>query len=162
MTFDDSASLGEARTWLREQALDKGAKCPCCTQFAKVYRRRLNAGMARSLIIMYRTAGTDWQHIPTTTAGGSREEGKLRYWTLVEDGGHTPSGGPRPGMWRVTTAGEAFVLGYSKVPAHALVFDSKLLELDAARGEISIHDALGDHFSYELLMNDPAGIEPHL
>ena len=129
---------------------------------AKVYRRRLNAGMARSLILMYRAAGTDWQHIPTTTVGGSREEGKLRYWGLVEDGGHTPPGGPRPGVWRVTEAGESFVLGHLKVPAHALVYDSKLLELDASRGEITIRDALADHFSYILLMGDPAAIEPHL
>lgn len=29
--FDDGASLGEARAWLREQAGDRGARCPCCT-----------------------------------------------------------------------------------------------------------------------------------
>lgn len=158
MRFEDSARLGDARAWLREQAADKGAKCPCCSQFTKVYRRRLNSGMARSLIKMYRTAGTQWQHIPTTTVGGSREEGKLRYWGLVQDGGRTPSGGVRPGWWRVTEAGEAFALGHTTVPAHALVFDSKLIELDASRGEISVREALGDHFNYELLMRDSAGV----
>lgn len=160
MNLDDSTPLGAARTWLREQISDRGAKCPCCGQFAKVYRRRLNSGMARSLITMYRAAGTDWQHVPSTTAGGTREEGKLRYWGLVEDGGHTPSGGQRPGVWRVTLAGELFVLGHTKVPAHALVYDSKLLRLDTSRGEVTIREALGDHFNYEVLMNDPAGAVP--
>ena len=159
MRFEDSDRLGDARAWLREQAADKGAKCPCCSQFTKVYRRRLNANMARLLVVMYRHCGLGWSHA-STLGDGTGDLAKLRYWGLVEDSGHTPSGGIRPGWWRVTEAGEALTLGHTTVPAHALVFDSKLIELDTSRGEISIRDALGDHFNYELLMCDSAGVMP--
>jgi hypothetical protein len=152
--FDDSALLGEARTWLREQASGKGAACPCCTQFTKVYRRTLNAGMARSLVTMYRTAGLDWQHVPTTTIGGSREEGKLKYWGLVEEADER-HGGQRAGWWRVTETGEAFLKGELQVPRWALVFDSRCLGFDDQQ-TVSVYDALGDHFNYAALMETPA------
>lgn len=158
MIFDDSALLGEARKWLREQASDKGARCPCCTQLAKVYRRALNAGMVRSLILMYRAAGLDWQHVPTTTVGGSREEGKLRYWGLVEEA-DSRYAGQRAGWWRVTEAGEAFVLDRSRLPRWALVYDGRCLWLDDQQ-TTTVREALGDHFHYGDLMGTPAGVEP--
>ena len=51
--IEDSDSLGTAREWLRSQAKD-GARCPCCRQYVKVYRRKLNSSMSRALMIMYR------------------------------------------------------------------------------------------------------------
>ena len=42
--WDDGMTLGEARDWLRER-IEDGEECPCCRQFAKVYRRRLYATM---------------------------------------------------------------------------------------------------------------------
>lgn len=158
MRFDDSALLGEVREWLREQASGKGAPCPCCTQFTKVYRRILNAGMAQSLGRMYQAAGTDWQHVPTTTVGGSREEGKLRYWGLVEEADER-QGGQRAGWWRVTETGEAFLKGEIRLPRWALVFDSRCLGLDDQK-MVSIHDVLGDQFNYSDLMGTPSGVLP--
>lgn len=152
--FSDFALLGEARKWLRAEAAAGGAKCPCCTQFTKVYRRPLNSGMARSLIRMYRAAGTDWQHVPTTTSGGSREEGKLRYWRLVEEDRREREDGGRAGWWRVTNAGRAFVLGQFQVPKHAIIFDARCLRLDSTDGLITIREALGKKFNYAELMAD--------
>ena len=53
-------SLGDAREWLRER-VEHGARCPCCTQFAKVYERKLNSRMARQLITFW---WEDWFHVP--------------------------------------------------------------------------------------------------
>lgn len=57
-------TLAEAQQWLAER-ITGGARCPCCNQYSKVYRRQINSGMARSLIAMYRAGGLDWVHVPT-------------------------------------------------------------------------------------------------
>ncbi|MGH8571522.1 MAG: hypothetical protein ACREX8_02960 [Gammaproteobacteria bacterium] len=106
--------------------------------------------MARSLILMYRSAATEWQHVPTTTVGGSREEGKLRYWGLVQEA-NARDGGPRAGWWRVTEAGAAFVLNETRVARWALVYDGRSLGLDDSQ-TTSVTEALGDHFRYTDLM----------
>jgi hypothetical protein len=145
----DNVTLGEARAWLRKRA-EEGATCPCCTQFAKVYKRKLNSGMARSLIAMFVIKGTDWVHIPTELSARSREEGKLAYWGLVEESVEPRDDGGRAGWWRVTPAGRRFVLRETRVPKYARIYDGRRLSLT---GEpVSIMDALGDKFDYNELM----------
>lgn len=147
--------LLQARAWLRSQ-LKVGAKCPCCGQMAKVYRRKLNSGMARSLVEMYRAAppssagGTAFIHLPTTIGARSREEGKLRYWGLVEEQVTSRPDGGRAGWWRVTAKGELFIQGRLQVKRYALVYDGKCLGLDG--DPIGIREALGDGFNYAELM----------
>jgi len=147
--MDDERPLGEARAYLR-RGVEDGVRCPCCTQLVKVYRRKLNSGMAVSLIRMYRAAGTDWVHLPTQVGARSREEGKLRYWGLVEEKNAVRDDGGHAGWWRLTDAGRSFVLGESRVPRYARVFDGVCRGL---RGElVSISDCLGDKFDYAELM----------
>lgn len=142
--FHDDMTLGEAQQVLRGLVAE-GHKCPCCTQFARIYKRKLNSGMAVSLIKMCKAAGKHWQHIPTTIGGRSREEGKLRYWGLVEE---AETGG---GYWRVTDRGWNFVTRGEKVPMYAKIYDGRCLSL---MGElIDIHEALGEHFDLDELMN---------
>lgn len=151
LPFTADMRLDDAQDELRK-LIDDGHECPCCTQFAKVYTRKLNAGMARSLIVMYRAARLDWQHIPTTVGGRSREEGKLRYWGLVEEETtlHRPDGG-RAGYWRVTATGEEFVKLTLAMPSHAKVYDGRCLGLIG--DPVSIRQALGSAFDYEELMS---------
>lgn len=139
-TLPLASSLAAARSWLRER-LPVGTRCPCCGQFAKVYRRKLNSGMARSLIRMYNAAGLSWQHIPPTR----REEGgKLALWGLVE------AGEGRNAQWRVTVAGAQFVNRELAVPGYAVLYDGTLIRLDG--NPVLITDALGDRFDYAELM----------
>lgn len=144
-------TLQEAQTWLGEQLRDKGTTCPCCGQMAKVYKRKLNANMARSLLVGYREAGLDWFHAPSVVKDRG-EMAKLRYWKLVEEEQALRPDGGRAGCWRVTSAGQMFALGQTVVPAHALVYDSRLVRLDESSGKISIYDALGAKFNYQELM----------
>lgn len=149
MPLPDSTPLGIARDWTRKRA-DEGVDCPCCTQRVQVYKRKLNSGMARSLIAMYALAHTDWIHVPTAIGARSREEGKLAYWALVE-GPLTPrDDGGRAGWWRVTSKGELFVRQQLRIPSHARVYDGKVLGLMG--NPISIVDALGTKFNYSELM----------
>lgn len=154
-----STPLGDVREYVRIRAADGGVDCPACTQHVKVYRRPLNSGMARSLITMWLAAGRGWQHVPTTVGGRSREEGKLRYWSLIEEATEQrrPDGG-RAGYWRLTEDGEQFVRGLRWVPRYALVYDGRLLDHDGDL--ITIRDALGDRFDYDVLMHTPGGVSP--
>lgn len=137
-------SLEEARQWLRERVRD-GAKCPCCTQFAKVYRRKLNSGMAYSLIRMYRTNGVGYVDIQANVHSKSGDTAKLRYWGLIE--AHPE----KRGLWRVTNLGEMFVRGLTTVLSHAELYDDRLLRLDG--DAIDIRQALGNKFDYYELMD---------
>lgn len=149
MTLPDDVPLGEAKQWLRDR-VDDGAPCPCCGQLAKVYRRRVNSGMARSLITMWRKAGLEWVHLPTEIGARSREEGKLAYWGLAEEATEKREDGGRAGWWRVTERGRQFVLGLTTIPRYALIYDGRRLRFD---GEpVTIRDALGAKFDYDQLM----------
>lgn len=142
-------TLLAAQEELRKLVWD-GQKCPCCTQLAKVYKRKLNSGMARSLIVMYRAARLDWQHVPTTVGRKSAEEGKLAHWGLVEEEKERRSDGGRAGFWRVTLTGEQFVLGHHAVPKYAHIYDGRCLKL--SEGPVTIRAALGSKFNYDELM----------
>lgn len=144
-----TATLAQLKAWLRTK-VDKGGTCPVCEQHVQVYRRKLNSGMARSLIQMYRAGGRDYIHLPTTIGARSREEGKLRYWGLVEEAPVEREDGGRAGYWRVSAVGELFVLGQTKVYSHARVYNGKCLGL--VGDMISIQDALGSRFDYRELM----------
>lgn len=148
-------TLQEARDLLREQ-WGKGVACPCCTQWVQLYRRTINAAMAVSLIKMYRAAGRDWQHVPTTVGRMSAEEGKLRYWGLVEESPEPRGDGGRAGWWRITEKGELFVLDRIEVPRYALVFDQRCFGMDGSKGDFGIVTALKGKFDYRKLMDGQA------
>lgn len=149
VNFASNTTLIQLKVWLRKKAED-GARCPVCDQNVKIYRRKLNSGMARSLIRMYRAGGLDFIHLPTTVGSRSREEGKLRYWGLVEEEQVLRPDGGRAGYWRVTPMGELFVLGKITVWSHARVYNGKCLGLNG--NQITIKDALGSQFDYAELM----------
>lgn len=152
-SLSSSTPLHLVRDWLR-QRVDEGATCPVCQQHAKVYRRKINSGMARSLIAMYHAGGRenlDWVHVPTQIGARSREEGKLAYWDLVEEERVKRPDGGRAGYWRVTLLGELFVLGKIGVPKYARVYNGRALSLDPTE-RVTIKDALGDKFDYAELM----------
>lgn len=150
MTVPDSTStLGEARNYLLAR-LEAGVKCPCCTQMAKEYRRPLNAGMALSLLRMYQAGKTDYVNVTTVCIGGSREEGKLRFWDLVQESDEVRPDGGKAGWWRVTAKGEAFVMGDIRVRSHARVFDNTFLGFEGSM--VTIDDCLGRKFDLGELM----------
>lgn len=149
VTFRPDTPLVQIQAWVQAKLRD-GVVCPACGQHAKVYKRKVNAGMARSLIWMYQAGGTSFIHLPTAIGSRSREEGKLRYWGLVEERRTPRPDGGRAGFWRVTERGELFVLEKLQIPAYALVYNSHCLGLTG--NLISIRQALGRGFSYSELM----------
>ena len=122
-------TLEEAIAILRSK-IHKGTHCPCCGQFAKVYHRSLNCGMAASLVLMYRRSGFEWQHIPTTIPARSREEGKLAFWGLIEEKDEERPDSGRAGWWRVTEKGEAFINKGLAVPKYVNIYNGECLGFD--------------------------------
>lgn len=146
-----NTTLQEARSWLRDQ-LDTGQHCPCCTQLAKVYRRKINSGMAVALIAMYRHAGGEWFRMPEIAhRWQSRSEAQLAYWGLIEESTEKREDGGRAGWWRITPQGLRFVTDDELLPKYARIYDGRCLGF--AGEPLGIRDALGTVFSYRELMD---------
>jgi hypothetical protein len=150
LPVEPAETLAGAREWLRGNVED-GAACPCCGQFAKVYRRKIHSAMARDLIIAYRKADLDWFHVRTTLGHDGGDFAKLAYWQLiVEHPGEREDGSSRAGWWRISLTGEAFALGKSRIPKYARIYNGRLLGFSDDR--VGIRDALGSRFRYDDLM----------
>lgn len=153
-------TLAEARAELREAVKGKGAKCPCCDQFAKIYQRPIGSASARALVLMYLAGGhLAPVHLPTVLSaarsnGGPRssggDEAKMVYWGLIIDAGTVREDGGRAGWWRLTDAGVDWVRERSTVPKYAHIYDGRLLKLDGEPW--SIRQALGTKFDLRDLM----------
>lgn len=164
---ENTTTLKEAKKWLRER-IDEGAACPCCTQFAKTYKRRLNSGMAASILALYQRTeqlkpAEGWLHIPRDFEGankklmtvlGNREYPRLRYWGLLEQfgGPNEVADTPASGKWRLTKKGVDFVLGEVKVPAYVILYDNRVMSRAPIEEQVDIRAALGTKFSYDELM----------
>lgn len=142
MTLEEAIELLQSR-------IHNGMHCPCCGQFAKVYHRSLNCGMATSLVRMYRRFGLEWQHIPTTIPARSREEGKLAFWELIEEKDEQRPDSGRAGCWRVTEKGEAFIHKGLAVPKYVNIYNGECLGFDGPL--ITINDV--KKFDYAELMS---------
>lgn len=152
-------TLKEAKAELRAN-WKKGIKCPCCGQWVKLYKRKLNSGMARVLIHIYhidKTKTDDFHWIKITEevlARGANpatmEYSKLKYWDLLEERGDAGVDTKSAGYWRITKLGRDFVEGKVTLPRYVFIYDNKLLE--SSFEQTSIREALGDKFSYRELM----------
>lgn len=143
------ATVEEAKDYLREH-IDDGTRCPVCTQYAKVYRRKITKSSAEALFRLYRSAGLGWAHWPTVNRGFRADECKLEYWGLVEEERTLRPDGGRAGWWRVTPLGKQWLSGEIGLPKYARVFDGGCLGLTGPQQ--SVHDALGERFNLAELM----------
>lgn len=140
-----------------EQELEKGTQCPCCRQFAKKYKRKLNSGMARILIHIYKRNKKQItffhvnQHIRKKILQNSHDWPLLRYWGLIEPKiKEREDGSNRNGYYRITKKGKLFVERKITVPKHILMYNNKL---QGFTQEITtIKESLGSKFLYSELM----------
>jgi hypothetical protein len=152
MPPNGSDTLDDAQAWLRKR-VDHGERCPCCTQFAKVYRRKIGSRQAWALITFYRRRALDWGYAPEVlpaTASSQSDFSKLRYWGLIESSNEQRDDGGPAGWWRVTSLGEQWVHVACAVPMYARVYDNRCLGL--VGDPVTIRDALGTRFNYDDLM----------
>lgn len=148
-------TLEEAKQWLRSKVYD-GAECPCCTQLAKVYRRKLNRGMVTGLAEFYchvRGDTTLYAHVPSTgdlaRLGG--DWAKLLHWGLIEESDEEREDGGRAGWWRISEKGCQFVRGQIEVPSHGFFYNGRLLKLDTDK-HVRIPDVAAEGFDLQELL----------
>lgn len=160
------ASLEDAKTWLRAR-FGKGATCPCCNQFVKLYKRPFNKSMAYVLLLMecyFRSdPAEEWLHVPSyiaemvsdhprRAAAVRGDWAKAKYWGLIEEKPDVrDDGSPRVGYWKLTPLGRQFVRRQVKVPSHVYIYNGEALQR-AVEDQITIDDALGTEFNYDEIM----------
>ena len=147
-----SSTITEARAWLRER-LQEGAKCPCCTQNARTYKRTITRGAAAGLVHAYLAHGVDnLFHAPSDPAlarlGG--EWARLALWNLIEEAPTARDDGGRAGYWMVTPKGAGFVRDGLLVPKHLYLFDGRVM--GSSLEQLTIREALGHRFDLRELL----------
>jgi hypothetical protein len=156
-----TSTLLELKFWLREQTKDakKSAECPCCTQDVRVWPRKLNSGMARSAIIIYRsTKPGEWFDVGALPKKQKLdlhhwEYSKLRFWGILEE--QVASGRPNS-LWRLTPLGRTFVENKVRLQQKVWVYDNEALGRKDKK-TTSITEALGVKFNFDSLMRGEGG-----
>lgn len=149
--FYPEMSLAAARQLLAS-LLDEGQECPCCSQGARIWRRRVSSTMAWLLIEMYRRGRRGWVYLPDIPQK-SRDGTHLALWDLIEEETAVRrEDGGRAGWWRVTQAGESFLLGHSTIPKYARTYAGVVL--GRFGDSVSIRDCFNarSSFRYDDLM----------
>lgn len=146
MSTQSSISFPDAR---------KGYRCSSCGGYVKEYCRSFNSNMAIALIALYKHTKGEYVHLEKFLAeNGYQRCGDAsynRFYGLLEPfKGKREDNSPRNGYYRITGMGRMFVENKTKV------FSKFKIQHNAFQGfegkEISIHEALGEKFSYEKLM----------
>lgn len=154
-------TIEEIRAYMRER-WGEGVECPCCSQNVKLWKRRVNRGMAEVLVALARETvrrRISPDHRPYINVErdlirgneelqGARDWATLRFWNLIEPLG---DGGSRKatGEWRITVGG----LWIVSHPDRALLPDWIEVFNNRARGQSeekrSLLDALQRPFSWQ-------------
>ena len=145
---------------LRRMSDEGSNSCECCGGNIRVYRRKLNSGMARVLCWLVANRMGEWTHIAKIPPEIDRghEIGRLSYWDLVERQENNDTTKRSSGVWRATNAGISFVLHDTEVPSHAFCSVPGHIILGFEDDLITIHDALKDRFDYNELMQGGSGV----
>ena len=154
--FDNKYEVSQ----LRRMSDEGSNSCECCGGNIRVYRRKLNSGMARVLCWLVANRMGEWTHIAKIPAEIDRghEIGRLSYWGLVERQKNTDTSKRSSGVWRVTNEGISFVLHGTEMPSHAFCSVPGHIILGFEDDLITIHDALKDRFDYNELMQGGSGV----
>jgi hypothetical protein len=181
-------SIAQAKDWLRLRA-KKGARCPCCKQYVKIYKRPLGAPMARWLIWLVRT----WKYADKARYGSTPrfsfdrrfEEGtpngvwidvrkspvrggdyaKLSHWGLVEEKPHVPGTKKDNGAVDTKDSGmwrptfKGIDFVYKRIEVPSHVILYDNIKLGETKTLITIVQALGKKHSYQELMNSAVKVE---
>jgi hypothetical protein len=161
----EGETIAEAQDWLAEHFENGGEYCPCCDQFVKLYKRKINDSMAFVLILMLRTREDQMVHVPSfinkhrhlqkkldvAIRGG--DWAKLEYWGLIQKDNITrEDGSNRAGWWKITPKGRSFAKGVISVPKHVYIYNKVAIRMDD-KERTTIQEATADKFHFSELMN---------
>jgi hypothetical protein len=154
--MDKSSTLKEAKQFLRAN-FEKGVDCPCCGQFVKLYKRKLNSGMAITLLrIFNESINEDDKWIPVkeflreNKYKNSHDWTLLKHWGLLEEKENIENIETKnSGFWKITQKGRKFVLNEISVPDKVSIYNNKVLGF--SEEQTTIIESLGKKFNYSEL-----------
>lgn len=144
---------------LTETELKKGQMCPCCTQWAQMYKYSFHGTMASALVHIYIATKNGivddegYLHVENYLVSlGEKpsKHGKLRYWGLIEQKNNGDSSKKHSGEWRLTQKGLDFVEGRISVPRCAWLFNSQCYGFEGE--EVFIDNISSKKFNYTKMM----------
>lgn len=141
---------------LREIAKAGPDKCFCCGGITRLYRRKLNSGMAAALCWVVANHGREWVHMPTQAPRRVLRNGnhtKLPHWGFMEAKPNDDPSKKDSGYFRATSLGEQFARGRITTQSHAFIRSPGDVLEGFETTTISVWEALGKHFSYAQLMS---------
>lgn len=145
-------TLAEAQA-IVEHGRAEGIPCPCCEQFCKLYKRKLNSAMAAWLVwlVVEYEKSPGWIDIRTSPVRGG-DYAKLLHWNLVLQRPKDKSDRVRrtSGHWMPTPTGIEFAHGRGWVPSHVFLYNNK--REGYSEETVTVHGALGKKFNYSELM----------
>jgi hypothetical protein len=164
MMFDPATTTVQDVVDFIAANVDHGCICPCCGRYAKLYRRRMYAGMAATLVHIYRKFRDDppeggWLHVeqylksvPNAPPQLRGDYHKLRFWGLLERRpGPSPAGDPVVGRYRITTAGSLFARNQSAVASYVHIYQDAALEFSGDPVNV-VQVLVGGGFDYQELL----------
>lgn len=132
----------------------KGATCPCCGQFCKVYNRTLSATMALWLMALAKAhdaAGPgSWIHVRDLGVVQNGDYGRLPQWGMSIHASSSDVTKKCSGLWQITERGRAWVDGQIEVPRRLVVWNNEVVA--HSDETVDIVAALGETHDYRVLM----------
>ena len=153
--FGSANPIQNTATGLRAEASRPHGSCPCCGGRTKLYRRKMNSGMAAALCWLVANHGREYAHV-AQGAGNivlrNRDYSKLELWGFIEQKPNEGGAKRTSGVWRATPEGEAFAMRETTAPSHAYVRSPGNVLEGFETTQTTIVEALGEHFHYQELM----------
>jgi len=148
-------TLKEAKQSLRINFI-KGSHCECCGQFVKLYKRKLNSGMAITLYQIWKYNKFSYVNVKSFL----REQGfqnnhdwtLLRHWGFLEEKIEKDDIRKSSGVWRITPMGLKFIMNELETKKHVLLFDNKFQGWSDET--TTMEQSLGNKFKYPELMSE--------
>lgn len=161
-TSSNIQTLAQAKTFLREN-YKEGAKCPCCNQTVKLYKRKITSAIAFALYLIYKHIGVQnpvhledfFKSLPNIPNSIRGDVSKLRHWNLIERGDECPKedGNPRDGYYFLTKYGASFVRGEVTLNKNVHIYNNKIISIETEQNDlVTFKQCLGDKFNYKELM----------
>lgn len=155
MTLPLFETLAEAREKLMNTLGGSGTHCPCCDQFVKLYKRKLNSTMAAGVCWLATESGVERQWVSVSERAprwvvSTRQLATVEHWGLIESKPNVDESKRCSGIWRITLRGVRFVRGEIGVPKHVYLYNARLRGFSDEW--TTVHEALGDAYDYAELM----------
>jgi hypothetical protein len=161
--INDNSTIGEAKEHLVRHSKE-GVGCPLCSRFVKIYPRTLNAGMCKSLILVYQLTKrlkpeNGWLHIQREFTNNYKLNAtamdyiQLERWDLIEEMMELGDDKKKNvGYWRINKKGIDFIFKKISLPKKVYVLRNETLKF--SENMVFITEVSGKGFNYWEMMKD--------